>query len=83
MAGMFKYFLYTYKTEPVNCHVIAPSSVKKKITGSGKGDKSMVQGCLANYIEGYDEITWNSFDESDACAVGIAHFLTMLETHYE
>ena len=81
MAGLFKYFLYTYKFEPVNCHVIAPSSVKKKITGSGKGDKVAVQEGLRNYLDDYDSIIWNSLDESDACAVGIAHFLTMLEVH--
>ena len=82
MAGLFKYCLYTYKQEPVNCHVIAPSSVKKKLTGSGKGDKLAVRSALRNYIEDYDAIIWNSLDESDACAVGVAHFLTMLEVHY-
>ena len=81
MAGLFKYFLYTYKSEKINCHVIAPSSVKKKLTGSGKGDKSAVQEALSKYVEDYDSIVWNSFDESDACAVGIAHFLTMLEVY--
>lgn len=79
MAGLFKYFLHTYKSTPVNCYVIAPASVKKRLTGSGKGDKTLVREALRHYIEDYDSIEWNSLDESDACAVGIAHFLTMLE----
>ena len=59
--------------------VVAPTSVKKAITGQGgpTTTKKMVQESLAKFIENYDEIKWNNFDESDAVAVGVTYALQM------
>ena len=48
---------------------IAPSSVKKMITGDGRASKEQVASCLEQYIGPQQ---YESDDESDACAVGIA-----------
>lgn len=48
---------------------LAPSSVKKAVTGSGKASKDEVAEALDNYCT---HTNWRSDDESDAVAVGIA-----------
>ena len=48
---------------------IAPTTVKKLLTGSGKASKEEVAEALESYV---DCQTYESDDESDALAVGIA-----------
>ena len=48
---------------------IAPTSVKKIITGSGKATKDEVAMALEHYVGKHDYAT---DDESDAVAVGVA-----------
>lgn len=48
---------------------IAPTSVKKLITGSGKSNKSMVANALKQYV---GALHYETDDESDAVAIGIA-----------
>jgi len=48
---------------------IAPTTVKKLLTGSGKAEKDMVAAALERYIGNHEYAT---DDESDAVAVGIA-----------
>jgi hypothetical protein len=47
--------------------------VKKIIGGSGKAGKDVVRNSLEKYIPDYNNIVWNSFDESDSVAVGISN----------
>ena len=55
------------------CHTefveIAPTTVKKLLTGSGKASKEEVAAALESYV---GEQTYGSDDESDALAVGMA-----------
>lgn len=77
MNGMFKMHIRRVLNKPID--VVAPTSVKKAITGQGgpTTTKKMVQESLAKFIENYDEIKWNNFDESDAVAVGVTYALQM------
>lgn len=52
---------------------IAPTTIKKTLTGSGKASKKEVADSLKNYIEPAD---FSTDDESDAVAVGIAWLLS-------
>lgn len=54
-------------------HEIAPTSVKKAITGNGKATKDEVAKALST-IYGID-IEFKTDDESDAVAVGISHLI--------
>lgn len=60
---------------------LPPSTVKKLITGDGRAAKETVAEALASYI---GEQTYQTDDESDACAVGIAWFIAngMLEPNH-
>lgn len=53
-------------------HEIAPLSVKKLVTGSGKASKADVAGALERYV---GKQTYACDDESDAVAVGLAWWL--------
>ena len=59
----------TSKTEFVE---IAPTTVKKLLTGSGKAGKDEVADSLERYV---GKITYMTDDESDATAVGTAWLL--------
>ena len=80
MGGLFKYFLYTGLPYKVAVETITPMQVKTIIGGSGKAGKDVVRNSLEKYIPDYNNIVWNSFDESDSVAVGISYFLLM-ESH--
>lgn len=74
LNGMFKGYLAEHN-KPFD--VIAPSSIKKIVAGSGRASKKEVKDALSEYIVNIDEITFNNLDESDACAIGVAYALTM------
>lgn len=59
--------------------VIAPQTVKKIITGSGRADKNEVQKSLKNFVINIDKFEFNNYDESDAVAVAISYGLQMEE----
>jgi crossover junction endodeoxyribonuclease RuvC len=50
---------------------IAPTSVKKVITGTGKGSKETVQEALMKYLP--EPMVFNTLDESDAVAVALTY----------
>lgn len=54
-------------------HEVAPTTVKKAITGSGRATKDDVADGLSIYIG--TDINFKTDDESDAIAVGITHLL--------
>lgn len=60
--------------------VMAPSSVKKIVTGNGRASKDLVQESLVKFIRDFEHYNWNNFDESDAVAVGVAYALKMQES---
>lgn len=53
-------------------HELAPTSVKRIITGNGRGTKAQVARCLKPYV---GDNVYETDDESDAVAVGIAFLL--------
>lgn len=62
-------------------HEIAPTTVKKLLTGSGKAEKETVAQALERYL-GLQ--AYQTDDESDAAAVGIAWLLQkklLVENH--
>lgn len=59
--------------------VIAPQTVKKIITGSGRADKNEVQESLKNFVVNIENFTFNNYDESDAVAVAVSYGLQMEE----
>lgn len=71
MTGMFKHHISNNLKLPFD--VIAPASVKKIITGSGKATKQEVRDSLSKYISNISDISWNTFDESDATAIAVAY----------
>lgn len=54
-----------------NIAEIAPTTVKKLITGSGKAEKEEVAAGLYKYL--YTPVNFSNTDESDACGVCIAY----------
>lgn len=78
MGGLFKYLLYTGYENPITVDVIPPQTVKKIIAGSGRAGKDEVRDALSQYLVDFEDINFNTLDESDACAVGIAHFIKSL-----
>jgi crossover junction endodeoxyribonuclease RuvC len=54
-------------------HEYAPTTVKKTISGTGKGSKEDVARCLALYVG--TDIDYKTDDESDAVAVGLTHLI--------
>lgn len=61
--------LAAWKTCQTEFVEIAPTTVKKQLTGSGKASKEEVAAALETYVSMQ---TYESDDESDALAVGIA-----------
>jgi crossover junction endodeoxyribonuclease RuvC len=54
-------------------HEIPPTTVKKLISGSGKGTKDDVASCVSIYLG--TNINFKTDDESDAVAVGLSHLI--------
>lgn len=61
--------LTAHTSEAMPFEEIAPASVKKLVTGSGKASKDEVMSALARYIGQWE---YACDDESDAAAVGVA-----------
>ena len=61
--------LAAWKTCSTEFVEIAPTTVKKLLTGSGKAEKDTVAAALESYVGKHDYAT---DDESDATAAGIA-----------
>lgn len=55
-------------------HELAPATIKKLLTGSGKASKEQVAAALARYV-GHQP--YATTDESDAVAAGIAWLIQM------
>lgn len=58
----------------------APNAIKKTITGEGKADKSQVQKVLNDL---YPNVKFKDYDQSDAVAIGITHFIKEGTLNYE
>ncbi len=76
LNGMYKMELSKRKIE---FDVIAPSSVKKIVGGSGKSSKEEVAAKLPTFVINYHNFTFNNNDETDSVAVGIAYATSMME----
>lgn len=61
--------LAAWKTCQTEFVELAPTTVKKRLTGSGKASKEDVAVALERYV---GKVTYATDDESDAVAVGIA-----------
>lgn len=61
--------LYAYSYHGATFDEIAPSSIKKLVTGNYRADKQEVANALEQYV---GKLEYRSDDESDAIAVGIA-----------
>lgn len=59
---------------------IAPTTVKKLLTGSGRASKDEVAAALSDYL---GEQTYATSDESDAAAVGVAWLIQndLIQSH--
>lgn len=67
-VGMLLFTLYRKEIEDIE--EIAPTSVKKYITGDGKASKEKLAEHLVSYV---GVIKYKTNDESDAVGVGIAY----------
>jgi crossover junction endodeoxyribonuclease RuvC len=74
LGGLLKHYL---SKNGKSFDVMAPSSVKKLITGSGRASKEEVRDALSTFVVG--EVEYNNLDESDAVAIGISYALKMKE----
>lgn len=71
MNGLLKYN-YSLNNKPIE--VIAPTSIKKWVTGSGRGPKDNVRKALLQREE-FKHVKFKNNDESDSAAVGLAFIL--------
>lgn len=70
LNGIYKYIL---SNNNIQFDVIAPSSVKKIVTGSGKSKKPEVAAHLPSFVANYQSFNFNNYDETDSVAVGVAY----------
>ena len=75
LGGLLKYHIYKSGKW---FDVIAPTTVKKNVTGNGRASKKEVQDALECFLTTPD-IKYNNFDESDSVAIGIAYAIKMNE----
>lgn len=75
LNGVIKYKYYLNNT---SIEVIAPNSIKKYVTGSGKSKKDIVRQSLKDNSL-FKDIKFKNNDESDSLAVGYAYILKKLE----
>ncbi|MDA2738433.1 crossover junction endodeoxyribonuclease RuvC [Bacillus cereus group sp. Bc015] len=66
-VGLLLFTLYRKEVEEI--HELAPTSVKKYITGDGKASKEKLANGLENYV---GKIKYKNNDESDATGVALA-----------
>ena len=71
IVGSSDVMAHWHKSEPV--HEIAPTSVKKAITGSGKASKDEVADAVIRILQIEQPNFFATDDESDAAAVGITY----------
>lgn len=76
LNGIYKLELAKRKIE---FDVIAPSSIKKIVTGSGKATKDEVAKKLPQFVLNYDHFKFNNNDETDSVAVGVAYAILMTD----
>jgi crossover junction endodeoxyribonuclease RuvC len=56
--------------------VLAPTSVKKLVAGSGKAEKPEVAAAVTRILRLADDYAWRTgYDDSDACAVVLAYLI--------
>lgn len=78
LTGLYKYHITKNMNKQFD--IIAPTSVKKIITGRGqKISKEDVRAGLQKYLINFDSIEWSNYDESDAAAIAVAYGLSILE----
>lgn len=61
--------LVAWQQRRAEYHELAPTTVKKLLTGSGKATKEEVAAALVQYV---GEQSYTTDDESDAVAAGVA-----------
>lgn len=76
LNGLYKKFISDHK-KPMD--VIAPTSVKKIITGNGRASKEEVATSVLEYLESPDSIKFNNLDESDSAAIGVSYAISMTQ----
>lgn len=70
-VGVILFAQYTmYRNEVEDIHEIAPTSVKKAITGNGKASKDELAEGLIKYV---GDVHYRTNDESDAVGVALAY----------
>lgn len=75
LAGLYKGHIV--KGLEKSFDLIAPQTVKKIITGSGRADKDEVQKALGNFVININDFAFANYDESDAVAVAVSYGIQM------
>ncbi|MCD9024349.1 crossover junction endodeoxyribonuclease RuvC [Cohnella silvisoli] len=66
---------YGYRVEDVK-PALAPTSVKKLVTGNGRAEKPQVAEAVRRILRLGDDYNWAAgYDDSDACAVVLAYLI--------
>jgi crossover junction endodeoxyribonuclease RuvC len=76
LNGMFKKYI---SDNNKSFDVIAPSSVKKLVTGDGRASKETVRDVVMTKFINRNKIKFNNLDESDSAAIGVAYAIKMME----
>lgn len=79
-CSLLKYYLCVHDK---SFDVIAPMTVKKYVGGSGKSDKEQVKEGLSRFLTNYNELEFNTLDESDSAAIAIAYLMASAEAENE
>jgi crossover junction endodeoxyribonuclease RuvC len=69
VRGLVEYLFWD-----ISMTFLAPTTIKKIITGSGKGEKTDIENSIRKL---YPEIQFKNNDESDALAAGTTYFMRL------
>lgn len=76
VVGVADYVTHQFATQAeVRAEEIAPTSVKKMLSGNGKASKEDVAFAVHSVLQLEDKDFFANDDESDAAAVGVAYYM--------
>lgn len=78
MAELNGLLKYNFTLNKVPIEVVAISTIKKQITGYGRGSKDKVRSHLKNF-DCFNNYRFKNNDESDSAAVGLTYILKDIE----
>lgn len=76
LNGVLKYNFTLEKNKVIE--LVAPATIKLKVTGHGRGSKDNVRKSIIN-LDLFKDIKFKNNDESDSAAVGYTYIMKLLD----